>query len=427
MDAVHLMRAITGRDLIVKIEGSYHGHHDAVMVSRRTATSTSSAPSSAHGRCSPAPGIPQAIADLCRVVPFNDLDVARAVLDEHAGRDRRDDHRADDDERRHRPARPRATSKASAGSPAPRRAAGLRRGEDRPDRRARRRHRTARRAAGHRVPGQGAGRRRPLRCHRRHRRGDGGDRRRLATSRSARSTATRSRWPRPGPCSPRCSRPTAYAALRPRSAERMLDGAIAALGRIGVPAYGRRYGAKGCVVFHPAPVRDYREFLSVARRASATPTGWCSTTAACSCRRGARASSGRCPCSTRRPTPTASSPTSRRSRRCFPGSIAGSALRPSTCTSSTSPLGRLVAVSCRPQRGSGRSRARTLPRGAPTRAARPTRPPCRARSPAPRDRQGARPRATPSRADPGTGSRHWRARRRSRPRAGSSMRCRGPG
>ena len=33
MDAVHLMRAITGRDLIVKIEGSYHGHHDAVMVS----------------------------------------------------------------------------------------------------------------------------------------------------------------------------------------------------------------------------------------------------------------------------------------------------------------------------------------------------------------------------------------------------------
>ncbi len=33
MDAVHLMRAITGRDLIIKIEGSYHGHHDAVMTS----------------------------------------------------------------------------------------------------------------------------------------------------------------------------------------------------------------------------------------------------------------------------------------------------------------------------------------------------------------------------------------------------------
>ena len=33
MDAVHLMRSITGRDLIIKIEGCYHGHHDSVQVS----------------------------------------------------------------------------------------------------------------------------------------------------------------------------------------------------------------------------------------------------------------------------------------------------------------------------------------------------------------------------------------------------------
>ena len=33
MDAVHLARGSTGRDVLVKIEGSYHGHHDAVMVS----------------------------------------------------------------------------------------------------------------------------------------------------------------------------------------------------------------------------------------------------------------------------------------------------------------------------------------------------------------------------------------------------------
>src|SRR5580700_6460397 len=32
MDAVHLMRAITGRDLIIKVEGCYHGHHDSVQV-----------------------------------------------------------------------------------------------------------------------------------------------------------------------------------------------------------------------------------------------------------------------------------------------------------------------------------------------------------------------------------------------------------
>ena len=33
MDAVHLMRAATGRDLIIKVEGCYHGHHDSVEVS----------------------------------------------------------------------------------------------------------------------------------------------------------------------------------------------------------------------------------------------------------------------------------------------------------------------------------------------------------------------------------------------------------
>ena len=33
MDAVHLMRAATGRDLIIKVEGCYHGHHDSVQVS----------------------------------------------------------------------------------------------------------------------------------------------------------------------------------------------------------------------------------------------------------------------------------------------------------------------------------------------------------------------------------------------------------
>src|SRR3984957_9020654 len=33
MDAVHLMRAATGRDYIIKVEGCYHGHHDSVQVS----------------------------------------------------------------------------------------------------------------------------------------------------------------------------------------------------------------------------------------------------------------------------------------------------------------------------------------------------------------------------------------------------------
>src|SRR5207342_1769945 len=33
MDAVQLMRAATGRALVIKVEGCYHGHHDSVEVS----------------------------------------------------------------------------------------------------------------------------------------------------------------------------------------------------------------------------------------------------------------------------------------------------------------------------------------------------------------------------------------------------------
>ena len=33
MDAFHLMRVATGRSKVIKVEGSYHGHHDAAQVS----------------------------------------------------------------------------------------------------------------------------------------------------------------------------------------------------------------------------------------------------------------------------------------------------------------------------------------------------------------------------------------------------------
>src|SRR5215213_3550571 len=85
MDAVHLMRAITGRDLIVKVEGCYHGHHDSVMVSVSNgkdeigpAERPYSAPSGT--------GIPRAITDLTLIVPYNDLDALERLFEEHRGR-----------------------------------------------------------------------------------------------------------------------------------------------------------------------------------------------------------------------------------------------------------------------------------------------------------------------------------------------------
>src|SRR5512132_3278542 len=84
MDAVHLMRAITGRSRIVKVEGSYHGHHDSVQVSVYQLLEELGP---VHGPWSvPASsGIPQEITDLTLVLPFNDLPAVRSLFDRHGG------------------------------------------------------------------------------------------------------------------------------------------------------------------------------------------------------------------------------------------------------------------------------------------------------------------------------------------------------
>jgi len=84
MDAIHLMRSITGRDLIIKIEGCYHGHHDSVQVS--VAPDPDEAGPREKPRSAPASsGIPRAITDLTLIAPFNDLAAVARLLDEHPG------------------------------------------------------------------------------------------------------------------------------------------------------------------------------------------------------------------------------------------------------------------------------------------------------------------------------------------------------
>ncbi|KAA0086806.1 aspartate aminotransferase family protein [Mycolicibacterium sp. P9-64] len=84
MDAVHLARALTERDLIIKVEGCYHGHHDSVQVSvlpEADEVGPRSDPTPVPGNS----GIPQAIRDLVIVVPFNDPDAVARALTEHSG------------------------------------------------------------------------------------------------------------------------------------------------------------------------------------------------------------------------------------------------------------------------------------------------------------------------------------------------------
>ena len=84
MDAVHLMRSITGRDLIIKVEGGYHGHHDSVQVSvapEPEDMGPRSLPASVPGSS----GIPRAMIDLTLVAGFNDLASVERLLHAHPG------------------------------------------------------------------------------------------------------------------------------------------------------------------------------------------------------------------------------------------------------------------------------------------------------------------------------------------------------
>ena len=85
MDAVHLMRAITGRDLIIKVEGCYHGHHDSVQVSVCPEDDDEIGPAGRPLAVPSSSGIPRAITDLTLVVGFNDLAAVETVLAEHPG------------------------------------------------------------------------------------------------------------------------------------------------------------------------------------------------------------------------------------------------------------------------------------------------------------------------------------------------------
>lgn len=83
MDAVHLMRALTGRDLIVKIEGCYHGHHDSVMVSVYNSADEIGPVDRPHNPPS-GTGLPDAITGLTLVVPFNNIEVLERLFAERA-------------------------------------------------------------------------------------------------------------------------------------------------------------------------------------------------------------------------------------------------------------------------------------------------------------------------------------------------------
>ncbi|MDX1388725.1 MAG: glutamate-1-semialdehyde 2,1-aminomutase [Acidobacteriota bacterium] len=75
MSAIRLARGATGRDGVVKVEGCYHGHVDSLLVQAGSGVMTLAIPGS--------PGVPDALAALTHVVPFNDVAAIERVLQEH--------------------------------------------------------------------------------------------------------------------------------------------------------------------------------------------------------------------------------------------------------------------------------------------------------------------------------------------------------
>jgi glutamate-1-semialdehyde 2,1-aminomutase len=75
MSAIRLARGYTGRDLIVKFEGAYHGHADSLLVRAGSGAATFGVPDSA--------GVPDALARLTLTLAYNDTAALSNLFDEH--------------------------------------------------------------------------------------------------------------------------------------------------------------------------------------------------------------------------------------------------------------------------------------------------------------------------------------------------------
>lgn len=73
MSALRLARGYTGKNKILKFEGSYHGHGDSLLIKAGSGVATLGLPDS--------PGVPESIAKNTIAVPYNDLESVRHVFD----------------------------------------------------------------------------------------------------------------------------------------------------------------------------------------------------------------------------------------------------------------------------------------------------------------------------------------------------------
>jgi glutamate-1-semialdehyde 2,1-aminomutase len=84
MEAIRMARAFTGRDKVVKIEGSYHGHHDTLMMSTKPAAKDAG-PYERPNTVPATQGIPRDVKNNTVIAPYNDPEVLDQILTAHEG------------------------------------------------------------------------------------------------------------------------------------------------------------------------------------------------------------------------------------------------------------------------------------------------------------------------------------------------------
>jgi len=74
MSAIRLARGVTGRDVIIKFDGCYHGHADTLLVEAGSGVATLGIPGS--------PGVPESFVAHTLSLPYNDIKSVKKVMDE---------------------------------------------------------------------------------------------------------------------------------------------------------------------------------------------------------------------------------------------------------------------------------------------------------------------------------------------------------
>jgi len=85
MTAIRLARAYTKKDLIIKMAGCYHGHSDSLLVAAGSGLAEDSRRAGSQTALASSAGVPDSIAKLTVVIPYNDIETAKAVFRMHKG------------------------------------------------------------------------------------------------------------------------------------------------------------------------------------------------------------------------------------------------------------------------------------------------------------------------------------------------------